>query len=210
MNTQITNFVKNKTDTYEAKIAHSKKKARKFFGSLKFKIVSILIGVVLSIGFFVFLLYKVNSFFEENKFVFHSPLVIKLFIPIRIEKRYSTPKKEVKRKEEALQVKILPTPTKPLTDKEIIYKQKHADVLWKIYGLESSWGKNDSCKNIGKFNGYGYASQCFDSFEEVTMKVNNWLEKQIRSGKDLATTLCYYNLGEITPNCKYFQAFLSL
>lgn len=108
-------------------------------------------------------------------------------------------------------------PSKALTEKDIILSKKHGEILWKIYGLESSWGRNDGCREQGKFNGFGYGQNsyvwnCFDSFEEVVEKVNNWFDKRLKeNGNDLAEALCYYNLGlERQINCKYYQSFISL
>lgn len=106
---------------------------------------------------------------------------------------------------------------KPKTEKEIIFSYKNGDILWKIYGLESSWGRNDGCREQGKYNGFGYGQNkyvwnCFNSFEEVVEKVNNWFEKRLKeNGNDLTEALCYYNTGLTKQvNCKYYQSFISL
>lgn len=97
-------------------------------------------------------------------------------------------------------------------------------VVAKVYTLESSNGKNDSCKESGKFNGYGYAQNlttwnCFDSHEEVTNKVKSWFEKHLKT-KTLGEALCGYNLGfqsehfqkcvQQDPEYPYYKNFLSL
>jgi hypothetical protein len=88
------------------------------------------------------------------------------------------------------------------------------DITKKVYQLESSGGKNDSCKTSGKFNGYGYAQNkftwnCFDSQEEVDLLVENWFNKNLKD-KTLAEALCYYNAGEITNDCEYYEKFKAL
>jgi hypothetical protein len=84
----------------------------------------------------------------------------------------------------------------------------------KIYTLESSNGKNDSCKQKGKFNGYGYMQStyhwvCFNTKEEVEQEVIKWLEKQLKE-KTVAQALCYYNEGVAKDNCKYYENYLTL
>lgn len=93
---------------------------------------------------------------------------------------------------------------KTLTDLDMIAKSKHPVTILKIYGLESSFGKNDGCKRDGKFNGFGfgqnkYVWNCFDSFQEVVDKVDAWL-----TTRDLEN-YCLYNVGTRTPNCVYAQ-----
>ena len=88
-----------------------------------------------------------------------------------------------------------------------------ADIVWKIYGLESSFGKNDDCKREGKFNGFGYGQhktgwQCFDTFEQAVAQVHKWLES--RQHLSVAQALCLYNQGKIVNDCPYYQRFLSL
>ena len=84
----------------------------------------------------------------------------------------------------------------------------------KIYTLESSNGKNDSCRNLGKFNGYGYRQNsaewiCYDSHEEVRQLVINWLTKHIKNG-DIENALCMYNQGKDLKSCTYSMNYLTL
>lgn len=89
----------------------------------------------------------------------------------------------------------------PLTEDEVIDQHHLAPVLHSIYMLESTEGENDSCKDEGKFNGYGYAQngsmwKCYDSFDEVTERVNMWLEDRLATnGNNLTEAICYYNTG---------------
>ena len=89
----------------------------------------------------------------------------------------------------------------------------HSDILHKIYSMESSQGKHDGCKDIGKFNGFGYGQNatvwnCFDSFEEVVSKVDAWFTKHLLT-KTVPEAVCFYNTGSTDTNCSYYQKFLS-
>jgi len=103
----------------------------------------------------------------------------------------------------------------PLTDMEVIEQYDLALILKVVYMLESTWGQNDYCKEKGTFNGYGYRqnsyeNKCYESFEQVTERVNEWLEERLAyNGNDLAEALCYYNTG-IANNgaCEYSQKFM--
>lgn len=88
------------------------------------------------------------------------------------------------------------------------------EIADKIYILESSGGKNDGCRELGKFNGYGYRQNsfewvCYDSHEEVRQLVINWLTKHIKDG-NIEQALCLYNQGKITSECTYALNYKSL
>lgn len=98
------------------------------------------------------------------------------------------------------------------------------EIVYKIYRLESSAGINDSCKAEGKFNGYGYAIykgsyRCFESHEQVTEIVSDWVIEKLKT-HSLPETLCGYNLGfqsEHLQECinqsdehPYYKRFLNL
>jgi hypothetical protein len=106
---------------------------------------------------------------------------------------------------------------KTKSDMEIIEQYRLAPVLKSIYFLESTSGKNDGCKDEGKFNGYGYAQsttswRCYDSFEDVTSRVNEWFEDRLsNNGNNLVESVCYYNTG--IPHkavCAYSENFVSV
>ncbi len=83
-----------------------------------------------------------------------------------------------------------------------------------IYGKESSYGKEDSCKDRGMVNGFGfkestYTWQCFTSFTEVANQVDQWLDENLKD-KTVNETLCYYNMGISTTDCNYAHSVLSL
>lgn len=103
----------------------------------------------------------------------------------------------------------------PKTDKEIMAQYELNLALNGVYMLESTMGKNDSCKEKGLFNGYGYRqnsseNKCYESFEKVTEKVNEWLEERLAyNNNNLAEALCYYNTGIAgQDSCKYSENFL--
>ena len=84
----------------------------------------------------------------------------------------------------------------------------------KIYTLESSGGKNDSCRNLGLYNGYGYRQNsfewiCYKSHEEVRQHVINWLTQNIKDG-NIEQALCLYNKGLNQTGCTYAMNFKSL
>ena len=94
------------------------------------------------------------------------------------------------------------------------HKLKHPLIDWKIYGLESSFGKNDSCKDQGKINGFGFGQstfswQCFDNLAQVAGYVDDWVDLHL-SYQDLPHALCLYNQGKIEKDCTYYEHYLSL
>lgn len=103
----------------------------------------------------------------------------------------------------------------PKTDMEIIEQYHLSPVIKTIYFLESTSGKQDGCKDEGKFNGYGYRQntrehKCYDSFDEVTENVNEWLENRLAdNGNNLIDAVCYYNKGiEGLETCDYSHNFM--
>jgi hypothetical protein len=110
---------------------------------------------------------------------------------------------------------IIPTQTPTLTRKDIIFSKKHGDIIWRIYGLESSYGTangyNQWCRSKGMWNDFGYAVHdkvCFHTFEESVNAVENWVEKH--ADLPLGKMLCYYNQGNKKYNCDYSGNFLEL
>lgn len=83
----------------------------------------------------------------------------------------------------------------------------------KIFALESSRGKNDYCKTIGKVNGYGYRQNakervCFNFQEEVRGYVIDWIKEHREEGMSDAELLCHYNQGTVSESCDYYQKSL--
>lgn len=97
--------------------------------------------------------------------------------------------------------------------KDYIYTKPHADIIWRLYGLESSYGKFDSCKGQG-YNGFGFATwtnhlTCYSSPTKVVDIVSAWLDSHLDK-YTLARTLCIYNRGINENNCEYAKNFLNL
>lgn len=125
--------------------------------------------------------------------------------------------REIKNDNPAVSYALAETTAKTVkkTDMEIIEQYKLSPVLKTIYFLESTSGKSDSCKDQGTFNGYGYRQntrehKCYDSFEEVTDKVNEWFEQRLAdNGNNLIDAVCYYNKGiEGLETCDYSHNFM--
>ena len=98
---------------------------------------------------------------------------------------------------------------------QMVEKPDIHKIARKIYGLESSFGKNDSCRLQGQYNGYGFGQNastwnCFESFEIVTSKVENWIQDKLNRDYTLAQALCLYNKGIALEDCEYYQNYLSL
>jgi len=105
----------------------------------------------------------------------------------------------------------------PKSDMEVIEQYELSPVLKTVYFLESTSGKNDGCKEEGKFNGYGFAQnsaqwKCYDSFEKVTERVNDWfVERLSMNGNDLVEAVCLYNTGiQGKQVCDYSINFFSV
>jgi hypothetical protein len=106
---------------------------------------------------------------------------------------------------------------KVLTDMETLEQYQLAPALKTMYFLESTSGKNDSCKDQGKFNGFGYRqnsfeSKCYDSFASVADKVNEWLEDRLSTnGNNLVEAICFYNKGiQGLSVCDYSENFMGV
>lgn len=123
----------------------------------------------------------------------------------------------VKETEKELTVEQVKAENKPKTDIEVIEQYHLSPAIKTIYFLESTSGKNDSCKESGKFNGYGYRqnsfeNKCYDTFEQVTEKVNDWLEERLSmNGNDLVEAICLYNKGvQGLQVCDYSVNFMGV
>jgi len=84
------------------------------------------------------------------------------------------------------------------------------EIVKNVYQLESSSGKNDSCRAKGLYNGYGYGwyngkKPCYASHEEVTALVKEWFNDKL---KDLTVeeALCVYNTGG-KDKCEYLGKY---
>lgn len=172
----------------------------------------ILGGVVLGIIWSVL----VGWFFSN--YYLRSPIILQSPVMERYPKVSPTPKPQRKAGKSVVPVVVAKEEVKePISDEERVKMAKNGDILWKVYGLESTWGRNDGCRDQGRFNGFGYGQNgnvwnCFESFEEVVLKVDKWFSSRLsKNGGDMVEALCFYNLGQGNlSNCQYYQKFLSL
>jgi len=89
------------------------------------------------------------------------------------------------------------------------------EIVSKVYRLESSRGKADSCKAKGMFNGFGFGvygtrRSCFKSYEEVRQKVYDWFQDKIQKGYTKEESLCVYNTGKKVSDCDYLTKYNEL
>lgn len=108
-------------------------------------------------------------------------------------------------------IKNTPTPTP--TDEQMIKALPYGSLVWKTYGHESTYGKNDSCRAKGLFNGFGFGQNnfgyyCYSSLREVAVNVSNWFAKYVYMGTK--SELCFYNTGKVMNDCEYAEYTLSL
>lgn len=157
--------------------------------SLKIKFFSIFVVV-----FFVATYWFATNYRLQNPFVVSlQPFVVKIEAESML-----TPLAQAKEPE-----------PKILTDMETIEQYKYSVIMKGMYRKESSAGKNDYCKEKGQFNGFGYRqnsreNKCYESFDEVTERVNEWLEVELTArNNNVIQTLCWYNMGVETDSCDY-------
>lgn len=121
---------------------------------------------------------------------------------------------------------VTPTPTPKVEGKaeetkilasseyDLIMKQKHGDILWKIYQLETQRGQTDYCRINGNgFGGFGVMGengvQCYPTFEKAVERASYWYG-QISTGRTQAQALCKWSGHGETNNCQYVNNFNSL
>lgn len=89
------------------------------------------------------------------------------------------------------------------------------EIVSKVYRLESSAGKNDSCRDKGLYNGYGYAQHksswnCYTTPEEVRGYVKAWFEEKLDASYSVEEALCMYNVGIKQSDCEYVNKYNAL
>lgn len=115
-----------------------------------------------------------------------------------------------------VQPPISPTPSYLSAQQAYIYTKHHPDIEYRIYGLESSYGLHDGCRDKGEFNGFGYRQNksewvCYPTFQEAADNVDQWLvEKLDNEHLKLGEALCLYNQGSENSLCRYASNFLNL
>ena len=221
MNNQLIHQLETNQHPIQKAHAKMKRRVRKIGQGFK---TPLTIFVMILFGMFLagYTFYKITIYTNTHKFIWHSPIEIKVnfFMPLKIKERKEMTKDKEKVKNPVIltPTKIFGTPTvtpRPRTEKEIILAQKHGEVLLKIYQLESSSGKNDYCRNnkLG-WGGFGVMDRgsivCYKTFELAASRANFWLGK-LEPEKNLVSALCAYNLGtKGLVNCVYAQHYNSL
>lgn len=215
MNTQLIHDLEHNKTPVQKTVRRLKRKVDRGFKTPLTVTVCILFGMFIA----GYLFYKATNYTNNHKFIWHAPVEIKFFTPLKIEevKKGSDTREIIHTPVKSPKNKIFTSPTvtpHPKTEKEIIFSMKHGEVLWKVYGMESTWGKNDYCR----INGLGYAGfgvmdngniVCYTTFEKATARAEYWITK-LGVDEDLATALCTWNTGVRQPNCVYYQQYLML
>ena len=196
----------HKIDATTTKIENKVGSIRRKIKRSRIGLYAVIFSLALGIGLSLWLITAFNSWSVKHEIIWQSPILLQTPVYIR----------EVKPIIKIQKVEVTPTPTPiELTDKQEIDKTKHAEVLWKIYGLESTWGKADGCRINGNgYAGFGVMSEgkviCYPTFQIAVEWAEYWLVKN-GVDKDLVSTLCLWNLG--TPNlknCNYYQNYITL
>jgi hypothetical protein len=163
-------------------------------------------------------MYFISQFFDTYRLIWQSPIILQT--PIKVEQRSTSIVSPVPEPlHEATKASSMVVQTveasEPVSDYDIVMGKKNGDILWKVYKLESSLGKNDGCKKSGKWNGFGYGQNtnvwnCFDTFEEVAYKVDAWFTDKFNKGYTVEESLCLYNVGTRTNDCDYAKQYWNL
>ena len=201
----MNNFLTKKVEKTAEKYEKTGKKVLK-----RLKVYAIMLGVGLFvIGTFISFM-NISKWYDENKVSFQSPITIKIQSPVKIEKRV----KEVKK------ASVMPINAKiiakaPRTEFEIVNAQRHGQILWRIYQLETQRGLTDYCRIKGNgFAGFGVMNEgeviCYESFQKAVERAEYWFAK-LEPEKNLTSALCAWNLGtKGLMNCNYYQDYISL
>ncbi|KKR00138.1 MAG: hypothetical protein UT24_C0016G0027 [Candidatus Woesebacteria bacterium GW2011_GWB1_39_12] len=204
----MNNFLTKKV---EKKAGEIERKGKKFIKRLKVYAVALGVGLFV-IGMFLAFM-NVSRWYDENRVLFQFPIIIKLQAPVRIEKRAKSVKIQASDRVKSPVVLSQAIPV-PLTEKEQILAQKHGAILWKIYGLESTWGKADGCRLNNKgWGGFGVMNEgqviCYESFTKAVERAEFWLSK-MNPDKNLNEALCLWNTGIRQPMCNYSISYENL
>lgn len=95
-------------------------------------------------------------------------------------------------------------------DRDPLRVAKNSAILWRIYSLESSSGKRDSCLARGGVNGFGWNSNktCFPDFPTAVATVGRRIS-DLLAAYPLRQALCIYNTGQPKGGeCCYAYSYL--
>ena len=199
MNNFLTKKVEKTAEKYE-------KTGKKVLKRLKVYAIALGVGLFVIGTFMAFM--NISKWYDKNKVDFQSPIIIKLQYPILIKPR-------IVKKATVVPVAEAKKEVVARSEFEIVNTQKHGQILWNIYQLESGRGKADNCRKTGAgFGGFGVMNAgeviCYPTFEKAVERANYWLEK-MEPEKSLVSALCQWNLGtKGLVNCNYYQNYLSL
>lgn len=194
------------TDTLDTVRIKGKRKARKMASSIKFKVLCILIGFMLSFTVALVTFYKVSAWYDTHTIRFHAPIELKFYPIFEVKPRVYM---------ETTKTKTQLTPKiKPQSEIMIVMSEPHGEILWNVYQLETERGKTDYCRNNGLgYGGFGvkYAGEiiCYETFQKAADRAEYWLSK-LNPDRDLATALCQWNTGTPQPMCTYFMNYNKL
>jgi len=169
---------------------------------------NIIIGVAIALAFIF------NGWFWHTHFI-QSPIKKIEFQCVickgRIIPDTTVPKKPIV--VPLVKAKELKTTSTPLTEEQIVRRANYGDILWNIYMLETTRGKNDGCRREGKWGGFGVMSNgspaCYDTFKQAVERASYWYGK-IREGNTLDESLCIWNLGTKVSSCHYSRNYHTL
>lgn len=113
-----------------------------------------------------------------------------------------------------------PSPTatpRPQTDEEMMKSLPYGEVVWATYGHESSYGKHDSCRSQGLYNGFGYfkksdgSYECYYSTKQIAEIVSDWFVRRLdQNGYTIRQSLCLYQSGVATNDCPYASVTMQM
>ncbi len=166
----------NNIKEMERKTTEIERKARKI--GRKLRVYAVIGAIMLGVGLVFYAFYGVSKFYDENRVIFQTPIIIKLQTPIKIEKRV----KEVKK-----------APTMPVQAiKEVEqYPSGFEQAYDKVWLMESGRGSNKAglngyCIAKGEINEIGYAPHdkyCFKDRAEQKSTFMTWLTNRINKVK---------------------------
>lgn len=125
---------------------------------------------------------------------------------------------------ELVEPQIIEKPIEVVKTQEIIKTEfiDPSEIVDTIHLLESGRGTNNNpsalhnyCKAQGKSNEYGFGGMrlkhCFETETLAKARVTLWVVEHLKKfDGNIARTLCFYNLGQNTTECEYYQKFLSV
>jgi len=145
----------------------------------KMKVYAVIIGIIGAITFSGFCFYSVSKWYDENKVIFQSPIIIKIQPPVVIQRR------EVARPKETRKIE-------PPVKQEKAYPNGFEEAYDKVWLMESGRGTNKTglngyCIEQGLINEIGYAPHdkyCFKDREEQKSTFITWLTNRINKVKN--------------------------